>query len=149
MLRLFKWEDYHDGYMITFHPQTTFERFDDLVSRVKKTWSVFQHRPYSLCFFPARRDDFEIDVPPGERLELLQPEDVPLWRGHTPELIKVEVSDGVGHQYSDATVCFKFGLKMRLFPLDIPARSPWRLLVHVCPVWTRNIWSAVRSCKPI
>jgi hypothetical protein len=87
VLRLFKWEDYHDGYMITFHPQTTFERFDDLVSRVKKTW----------------RDDFEIDVPPGERLELLQPEDVPLWRGHTPELIKVEVSDGVGHQYSDAT----------------------------------------------
>ena len=40
VLRLFKWEDYHDGYMITFHPQTTFDRFDDLVSRVKSNWCI-------------------------------------------------------------------------------------------------------------
>lgn len=85
VLKLFKWEDYHDGYMITFQPQSTFERFEDIVSRVRNVW----------------KDDYEIDMPPGERLDLVQPEDVPIWRGQPIELVKMEISDGVGNQYSD------------------------------------------------
>eukprot|EP00667_Euglena_gracilis_P003951 EG_transcript_3963 len=87
VLRIFKWEDYHDGYMITFNPQSAFDRFEDIVGRVRTSW----------------RDDSPIDTPTGERIDFVQPEDVPLWKGHQPELVKVEVSDGLGNQYSDVT----------------------------------------------
>eukprot|EP00668_Euglena_longa_P002979 GGOE01003477.1.p1 GENE.GGOE01003477.1~~GGOE01003477.1.p1 ORF type:complete len:775 (-),score=57.87 GGOE01003477.1:224-2548(-) len=85
VLRLFKWEDYHDGYMITFNPQSSFDRFDDIIGRVRTVW----------------RDESAIDTPSGERIDFVQPEDIPLWKGHQPELVKVEVSDGLGNQYSD------------------------------------------------
>lgn len=67
---------------------------------------------------PFRRDDSPIDTPTGERIDFVQPEDVPLWKGHQPELVKVEVSDGLGNQYSDVTVVEIIPTFLYPFPLQ-------------------------------
>jgi hypothetical protein len=85
VLKLFKWEDYTDGYMITFWPRSTFERYEDIVNRVADVW----------------HDDFEIDMPAGERVDLVQPEDVAIWKGTKPEFVKKETEDNLGFHYSD------------------------------------------------
>ena len=47
-------------------------------------------------------------MPPGEKLVLVHPEDVPMWRSHHAELIKTEISDGIGNQYSKLFVPHAF-----------------------------------------